>query len=68
MQKTWLKTGINFTMEGTGHDKKVRRSFANVDKDVSAVQVEELARALEMLLEDELTEAQVVTTEQVTLN
>ena len=66
MQKTWLKTGINFTMEGAGHDKKVRRSFANVDKDVSAVQVEELARALEMLLE--VTEAQVVTTEQVTLN
>lgn len=55
-------------MEGAGHDKKVRRSFANVDKDVSAVQVEELARALEMLLEDEVTEAQVVTTEQVTLN
>ncbi|WP_236252648.1 hypothetical protein [Pediococcus acidilactici] len=46
----------------------MRRSFANVDKDVSAVQVEELARALEMLLEDEVTEAQVVTTEQVTLN
>lgn len=55
-------------MEGTGHDKKVRRSFANVDKDVSAVQVEELARALEMLSEDEVTEAQVVTTEQVILN
>lgn len=68
MQKTWLKTGINFTMEGAGHDKKVRRSFANVDKDVSAVQVEELARALEMLLDDEVTEVQVVTTEQVTLN
>lgn len=65
--KTWLKTGISITMEGPDHEKGVRRAFSNVAQTVTAEQVTELAKTLEMVSTDNVTDAQITTTEKVIL-
>ncbi|KAF0467570.1 hypothetical protein [Pediococcus pentosaceus] len=67
MVKTWLKTGISITMEGPDHEKVVRRTFSNVAQTVTAEQVTELAKTLEMVSTDNVTDAQITTTEKVIL-
>ncbi|USS86139.1 hypothetical protein [Fructilactobacillus cliffordii] len=60
MKKSWLKTTATYTMVGAGHEKGMRRGFANLTEDLTADQVTEFGNILAELTGD--------TVEKVVLN
>ncbi|GEL15199.1 hypothetical protein [Pediococcus cellicola] len=68
MEKSWLKTAVSITMTGEGHEKGLKRSFANMPEVVSDDQIKGLGNVLEAVSNDTFDFATVTTTEKIINN
>ncbi|KRL20330.1 hypothetical protein [Lentilactobacillus kisonensis] len=68
MQKEWMKASVSYTLVNADHKKGVKHSFSNVAKDVKAEAVSAFGNILETLVDGDITDAAVTSTDRVTVD
>lgn len=68
MQKDWMKSNVTYTLVNEDHKKGVKHSFAYVTENVTAEKVASFAKILESLIEGNITDASVSSTDHVELS
>jgi len=65
LNRDWMKSSVTYTFVGEGYEKGVKRSFANLTRNVSAEQVVGFAGVLKELTGERIIDATVTTTDHV---
>ncbi|WP_283680482.1 hypothetical protein [Lentilactobacillus sp. Marseille-Q4993] len=66
MSRYWMKTSVNYTLVGEGHEKGAKYSFANIAKDVDADKIVKFGKVLETLTNDKVSDATIAVTDHIT--
>jgi hypothetical protein len=67
MQKDWMKSNVSFTLVNEDHKKGVKHSFAYVAQNVTAEKIAAFGKILEDLIDGNITDAAVSSTDHVEL-
>lgn len=68
MQKDWMKSNVSFTLVNEDHKKGVKHSFAYVAQNVTAEKIAAFGKILEDLIDGNITDAAVSSTDHVELS
>lgn len=68
MKKDWMKSNVTYTLVNEDHKKGVKHSFAYVAQNVTAEKVASFAKILESLVDGNITDAAVSSTDHVELS
>ncbi len=68
MQKDWMKSNVTYTLVNEDHKKGVKHSFAYVTQNVTAEKVAAFGKILESMIDGNITDASVSSTDHVELS
>lgn len=68
MKKDWMKSNVTYTLVNEDHKKGVKHSCAYVAQNVTAEKVASFAKILESLVDGNITDAAVSSTDHVELS